>query len=139
MARTFVDILIGTDIIEIKRVRNALEKPSGEAFKNKVFTKVEQQYCEEKRIAKYHSYACSFAAKEAVAKAFGTGIGANAGLSEIEVRRKESGKPYIELYGKAKQFFESIGGISIKLSLSHCESYAQAFVVVIIGDNSVDG
>ena len=132
-----MDILIGTDIIEIDRIKKVLDKPSGVAFRNKVFTNVEQHYCEAKRLAKYESYASSFAAKEAVAKAFGTGIGANAAFSEIEVIRKEDGKPYIELYGKAKQYFNSIGGISIKLSLSHCECHAQAFVLITV-NNTID-
>ena len=118
---------IGTDIIEIERVRRAV---AGEHFKDKVFTKNEQNYCESRGAQSAASYAARFAAKEAFFKSLGTGIFTS--LTEVEVLNDELGKPQIFLYGKAKTFFENLRAEKIFVSLSHCKDYATAFV--IIGD-----
>jgi phosphopantetheine--protein transferase-like protein len=74
----------GVDIIEIDRVKKAVDS-GGKAFKDRVFTEREIMYCEARKAAKYQSYAARFAAKEAVSKAFGTGISAGFLLKDIEV------------------------------------------------------
>ena len=118
---------IGTDIIEIERVRRAV---AGVHFKDKVFTTKEQNYCESRGAQSAASYAARFAAKEAFFKSLGTGIFTN--LTEVEILNDELGKPQIFLYGKAKTFFENLRAEKIFVSLSHCKDYATASV--IIGD-----
>ena len=124
-------ILTGTDIIEIQRVQTAIER-QGRAFLQKVFTPDEISYCEARGVGKYESYAARFAAKEAVSKAFGTGICADVPLKDIEIRNNERGKPYLHLYGKALRYYQEVlQGIQADLSLSHCDSHAVAFVLVL--------
>ena len=121
-------ILAGTDIIEIERIRSSIER-LGQSFLNKVYTKAEIAYCENRGNKKYESYAARFAAKEAVSKAFGTGISAEAGLTEIEIQNNERGKPCILLHGKARDYYmEILKGISADISLAHSDSTAIAFV-----------
>ncbi len=116
---------IGTDIIEIERVRRAV---SSEHFKAKVFTTNEQNYCESRGVQSAASYAARFAAKEAFFKALGTGI--FTALTEVEILNNSSGKPEIFLYDKAKIFTESLGVKKIFVSLSHSREFATAFVVL---------
>lgn len=122
-------VYCGVDIVEVKRIRGNLDM-NGEAFKNKVYSRDEIEYCESRKAGKYESYAARFAAKEAVSKAFGTGMGSGAGWKDIEVTRGESGKPGIALTGSAKKHFEDINGVSISISLSHCKSYAVAYALL---------
>lgn len=126
-------ILCGVDIVEIDRVKRVIDK-RGQAFVKKVFTRREIEYCEGKKISKYHSYSARFAAKEAVAKALGTGFGKGSGLKDglkdIEILNDESGKPYVVLSGKFQECFKSLNGKSISLSMSHCKNYAVAHVIV---------
>lgn len=114
---------IGTDIIEIDRIKKAIEKQS---FLDKIFTKKEQSL--------YHkvnpqTLAGNFAVKEAVAKALGTGF---AGCSpvEIEVLREKSGKPYVNLYGNTLEIFKSVNGNNIHISISHNNTSAIAFAII---------
>lgn len=126
----------GTDIIEIIRIREAIEK-GGPVFLNKIFSTLEQEYCERKRAAKYQSYAVRFAAKEAVCKAFGTGM-AGVFFNEIEVVcDSDSGKPHVVFYGRAKKLFESYKDASLSISLSHSENYANAIAVLLIQSTDV--
>ncbi len=122
-------IYCGTDIIEIDRIKKSLEK-CGTSFFVRVFTESEISYCESKNNAKFKSYAARFAAKEAVAKALGTGIDEGICWKDIEVTNNVRGKPCVTLHGRAKDIFEAIGGADISLSLSHCENYAVAFAVI---------
>ena len=82
-------ILVGTDIIEIERIRASIEK-LGQPFLNKIYTEAEITYCENRGRKKYESYAARFAAKEAVSKAFGTGISAEAAAVVIRMRAKRN-------------------------------------------------
>jgi holo-[acyl-carrier protein] synthase len=125
-------IKCGVDIIEIERIKKSLSS-NGEIFKNKVFTPNEIEYCEQRKAAKYQSYAARFAAKEAVSKAFGTGISSGINLQDIEVINDESGKPNVMLSGKAKELFVNMLANDISLSLSHCEEYAVAYVIIETG------
>jgi holo-[acyl-carrier protein] synthase len=128
-----MSILCGVDIIEVDRVRHSLEK-LGESFRSRVFTAREVEYCENKKAAKYQSYAARFAAKEAVSKAFGTGIGEKIGWKDIEIVNDADGKPHVELSDKGKEFFNELNASGISLSLSHCKSYAAAYAVIeVIG------
>lgn len=130
----FVELLLGTDIVEVERIKSALSNGNGR-FSERVFTSNEVAYCESKNASKYQSYAARFAAKEAVSKAFGTGIGEHASFNEIEILNDGLGKPFVKLYGKTKVYFDSLGATGISITLSHCKEYAVAYVAIygIIG------
>ena len=121
-------ISCGVDIVEIDRIRKAVEN---EKFVERVFTKFEVEYCNSKKAGKYESFAARYAAKEAALKAFGTGM-ARRGLSinDIEVRNDSLGKPEIRLYGQAMVEYEAIMAKSISISLSHSSEYAVAVVII---------
>ena len=112
----------GTDIIEIERIKNSIEK-FGERFLNTVFTENEIKYCESKNKQKYQHYAARFAAKEAVYKALSNNIIAPDECKLIEILSEESGRPKVNL----KIEVENLENIDI--SLSHCKLYAIANVV----------
>jgi len=125
MGETMI-IGIGTDIIEIKRIKLAVEKEKVN-FLNRIFTQNELDYFN--TISKNtNTIAGAFAAKEAVMKAFGTGLrGFN--FTDIEIVRNELGKPEVKLYNNAKQLAETKNIKEIHLSISHCKEYATAYVV----------
>jgi holo-[acyl-carrier protein] synthase len=115
---------VGVDIIEIDRIRSALENPrTGARFRQKVYTPTEIAYCDRRRRA-YESFAARFAAKEATIKVLGQG----AGWQEIEVVR-EDGAPTLRLHGRARARAEQLGIKGIFLSLSHSQNLAIAYVV----------
>jgi len=122
-------VLCGVDIVEIDRIEKSFET-CGDSFRDRVFTEKEIEYCESKKAARYQSYAARFAAKEAVSKAFGTGIGVKIGWKDIEILCDEAGRPYVVLKGKGRELFEEIKGQGISISLSHCRNYAVAYAVI---------
>lgn len=124
-----MSIKCGVDIVEIDRIKSSLAS-NGDIFRDKVFTPKEIEYCEARKAAKYQSYAARFAAKEAVSKAFGTGISQGIGWKDIEVSNDDSGKPNVLLSGKAFEIFKGMNSSSISISLSHCENYAVAYVII---------
>lgn len=126
-----MSIRCGVDIVEVARIKKVIEK-TGKRFISKVFTARESEYCESKGALKFASYAARFAAKEAVSKAFGSGIGGAASWKEIEVLNDKKGSPYVELSGNTACLFENLGGEGISLSLSHCRDYAVASVIMEI-------
>ena len=115
---------IGVDIVKNKRIAALIQK-HGERFLNRVFTPQELSYCR----GRVPSLAARWAAKEAMSKAFGTGIG-DVAFKEIEVLVNPRGKPDIALRGKAKKLAQEMGFSHILLSLSHTDDSAIAFVVV---------
>lgn len=122
----------GIDIVENERIRESLER-FGDRFRNRVFTPVEQAYCSAKPEPTLH-YAARFAAKEAVSKAFGTGIGAQLGWLDIEVYKEEgSGEPFVRLLGKGADLLQARGGRAVLVSLSHTKAYAAASAVLVGG------
>lgn len=122
-------ISCGNDIIRISRVKESIED-IGETFLKRVYTDEEINYCESRRMCKYQSYAARFAAKEAVYKAIAPDTSAEVEWKNIEVKRLNNGKPYIELYGKLKDIVLEKKINSIDLSLSHDGDYAMATVVM---------
>jgi holo-[acyl-carrier protein] synthase len=124
-----LSIFCGTDIIEINRIEKSFLS-SGDAFRDRLFTKNEIEYCESKKAVKYKSYAARFAAKEAVSKAFGTGISEGISWTDIEIVNDSRGCPSVVLHGNAEKLFRSAGGTTLSISLSHCENYAVAYVVM---------
>ena len=121
-------IEIGTDIIEIYRVKDAVEK--SRRFKERVYTSSEIQYCEGRDKNAYASYAGIYAAKEAFCKALRIGF-RNGSWQDINVMRTTDGAPYIELSGVFREIFESRGFIHCSLSISHSKEYATAQVLLV--------
>lgn len=119
----------GVDIVEVDRVTKALEA-HGEAFLTKVFTPDEVSYCEGKGRGKYRSYAARLAAKEAAAKALGTGIAEGVSWREIEVRKNERGEPSLVFHGRTGEFAREHGVRSHSVSLTHAQATAVAMVVL---------
>ena len=117
---------IGTDMVEISRIQKAIEK--NPRFLQKVYTEKEIAYCQRKRNP-WQSFAARFAAKEAVSKAMGTGLG-KIGLTDIEVLNQSSGQPQIILHGAAQVFAAERGFVRVHISLSHSEAYAIATAII---------
>jgi len=117
----------GIDIIEISRIEKAIL--SNPRFITRIYTPSEIAYCESKK-HKYSSYAVRFAAKEAFLKAIGTGWATGITFHDIEVCNDDAGKPFITLYGIAKQLFETLPYTNIVLSMSHTNKTAIASVVL---------
>ena len=120
-------ITCGTDIIEISRIKEDIEK-IGESFINRIYTENEIKYCESKKNQKYQHYAVRFAAKEAVFKAISEFLDNKYSIlwKDIEILNNSQGKPIVKLEGKQFNSLESID-----LSLSHCKEYATANVVIV--------
>ncbi len=118
----------GIDIIEVARIAASHEK-FGDRFVNRILLPDEIAYClSHRQPAPF--LAVRFAAKEAVSKAFGTGIGAQLGWRDIEIRRKESGEPFVVLHGKGRELFGARGAAKLHVSLSHTEHYATAMAIL---------
>jgi len=123
---------VGVDLVENERMEEMLTR-WGARFKNKVFLKNEQSYCETCGVPSRH-YAGRFAVKEAVSKAFGTGFGPHLNWLDIEVIRDDStGAPSVKLSGKAQKFARLRKAGRILISLSHTRNYAVAYAL-LIGD-----
>lgn len=120
--------MIGVDLVDNARIRRILDR-GDDAFVRRVFTAKERAYCDAMADPVPH-YAARFAAKEAVAKAFGTGIGGHAAFLDIEVSREPSGQPVIVLHGTAGSTASRLGVSCIRLSLSHTSDHAIAMVML---------
>lgn len=125
-----VNMLIGTgvDLIEVERIAHSIER-YGERFLRRVYTDQEIAYCSRKRVSA-ESFAARFAAKEAGAKALGTGISRGVTWSEFQVARKPGERPILELRGRAALLAQELGVRAISLSLTHTGSLAMATVVM---------
>jgi holo-[acyl-carrier protein] synthase len=116
---------IGTDIIEIERIKEAILR-QGDRFLDRLFTKQEKEYCLRYKNSESH-FAGRFAAKEAILKALGTGL-KEMTWSDIEILNDIQGKPEVHLSDKLQKIFPTA---QIFLSISHCDLYATATAVVI--------
>jgi holo-[acyl-carrier protein] synthase len=125
-----VSMLIGTgvDLIEVERIAHSIER-YGERFLRRVYTDHEIAYCSRKRVSA-ESYAVRFAAKEAGAKALGTGISRGVTWNEFQVARNPGERPVLELRGRAALLAKELGVRAISLSLTHTGSLAMATVVM---------
>ena len=119
---------IGVDVVETARIESSLER-FGNRFLLRVFTESEIEYCNSMKFPARH-LAARFAAKEAVSKAFGTGIGATMGWKDIEVKRKATGEPFILFHGAARQHADQLSVVEVFVSLSHSDNYSVANAVV---------
>jgi len=119
---------IGTDLVEIDRFRDVLAR-RGEQFQQRIFCEGERAYAY-KANDPAPRLAARFAAKEAVMKALGVGLGAF-GLAEVEVIKQESGAPVLLLHGRAAELAADHGVSDWKITLSHSERTASAFVIAL--------
>jgi holo-[acyl-carrier protein] synthase len=118
---------LGTDLIEIERIERSLAR-FGDAFLKRVYTPGEIAYCRAKKNAA-ESFAARFAAKEAGAKALGTGISRGVSWREFEVRRLPGQRPELHLSGRAAEVAQRLGIRRLSLSLSHSRMLSIAVVV----------
>lgn len=120
----------GTDIIEISRIKDGIEK-LGQTFKNRIYTEKEIEYCESKNLQKYQSYAGRFAAKEAIFKALSDIIEDKYKIkwTDFEIINNKAGKPVVNINTNiiSKEKIKSID-----ISISHCKDYSIAMCVVDI-------
>lgn len=127
---SFIVMIIGSgiDLVEIERIEQSMTR-FGARFLDRVFTAAEQAYCLRKRNAA-ESLAARFAAKEAAAKALGTGISRGVNWLEIEVVREPGGRPSIRFHGRAAELAERMGVVHVALSLTHTGSLSMASVLL---------
>lgn len=118
---------IGTDIIEIERIKKAIERNS--RFLDKIFTEKEIEYFASKGF-KPESIAGNFAAKEAVSKSIGMGI-REYSFKDIEILRDKLGKPIVKTYNNLDQICIDYNVLEIKVSISHCKEYAVANAITL--------
>lgn len=121
---------VGIDIIEVARIQQAHER-FGDRFLQRILLPAEIEYCLSYR-RPTPFLAARFAAKEAISKAFGTGIGQHLGWHDMEVAHKESGQPYVLLHGNGLSLLQSRRASQLLLSISHTETYA-AVVALLEG------
>lgn len=119
---------IGVDLVECARIQHSLDR-FGDRFLHRVFTDGEIEYSMSMKFPARH-LAARFAAKEAVSKAFGTGIGKAMGWRDLDVRKKPSGEPYLVFAGEAEQLAQTRGVTSALITLSHTDNHAMAMVVL---------
>jgi holo-[acyl-carrier protein] synthase len=118
----------GIDLAEIGRIQQSVDR-YGARFLDRIYTAAEQAYCSRKRNAA-ESFAARFAAKEAGAKALGTGISFGVGWREIEVVRLPGGRPILKFHGRAAEIAGRLGVTRSALSLTHTTELAMASVVL---------
>ena len=129
-ARPVPAVRSGVDLVPIARIaRLVTEQP---AILETIFTSRELAYCDGKR-RRYEHLAARFAAKEAVLKAFGTGLGPGMSWTEVEVVNEISGRPTVQLHGAVAEYAARSGFGSLDISLSHTADLAIAQVVLVCG------
>ena len=119
---------IGIDIIEVARISASYER-FGERFLNRILLPNEIAYCLSYR-QPAPFLAARFAAKEAISKAFGTGIGAQLGWRDMEVGRKQSGEPFVILHEGGQKLLQSRAARAVLISLSHTQDHASAVAIL---------
>ncbi|MFZ5495790.1 MAG: holo-ACP synthase [Verrucomicrobiota bacterium] len=120
---------LGCDIIETDRIRGVLRR-HGERFLARVFTDEERAYCDSLKHPHKH-YAARWAAKEAVSKAFTTGIGEHLGWTSVSVYHGTRHEPLVRLDAKAQALLQSAGATHVVLSLSHIDTHAMAVAALV--------
>lgn len=119
---------LGTDLIEIERIQASIDR-FGDKFLSRLFTSGEIAFCLRKKTHSAESFAARFAAKEAGAKALGTGISRGVGWKEFEVRREPGERPTLHLSGRAAERAATMGIRRLQLSLTHSQALAMAVVI----------
>ena len=119
---------IGVDLVECARIQHSIDR-FGDRFLHRVFTDGEIEYSMSMKFPARH-LAARFAAKEAVSKAFGTGIGKSMGWRDIDVHKKPSGEPFLVFNGGADKLAKARGVTHALITLSHSEQHAVATIVL---------
>lgn len=122
---------LGVDMVEVARMEAILRRTP--TFAAKVFSKDERAYCESRPNPAMH-YAARFAAKEAVVKALGLGFSSGISVRDVEVVRKEGGRPEIALSGRAREVADALGVTDVPVSLSHTATDAIACAMALTAD-----
>lgn len=118
----------GIDLIEVERIRDSFTR-FGERFLKRILHPNEIAYClSHKDPGPF--LAARFAAKEAISKAFGTGIGGQLGWQDMEVGRKESGEPFVILHGNGLKLLNERGARIVHLTISHTAAHATAMAIL---------
>lgn len=117
---------IGHDLVETDRIKKSIDK-LGDRFKRKIYTEIEQKYCDQFTGKEHLHYAARFAAKEAFSKAIGTGLRDGFKFTEVGIENLRSGKPQLILSGGMK---EKYGHLKAHVTLSHSDNNAVAVVVL---------
>jgi holo-[acyl-carrier protein] synthase len=120
---------LGSDLTDVARIAGVLER-QGDRFLNRVFTDEERAYCFGMKFPHKH-LAARFAAKEAISKAFTTGIGAELGWKSISVYHGERHEPLVRLDEKGQKLLRQVGGTSVMLTLSHTDTAAMAVAAIV--------
>lgn len=120
---------VGMDIVETKRIADSIER-FGDRFLHRVFLDGEVAYARSMKFPHLH-LAARFAAKEAISKAFGTGIGHEMGWRDLEIIREPSGAPKVLLHGRAEAYAKTKGVQAVHVSLSHTTEYGAASAVIV--------
>ena len=119
---------IGIDLVDCERIENSIER-FGDRFLRRVYTEGEIAYSNSMKFPARH-FAARFAAKEALSKAFGTGIGKAMGWRDLDVQKKESGEPFVVLSGGAEKMANERGVAQIWISLSHTDRSGMATIIL---------
>ena len=119
---------IGIDLVDCARIESSIAR-FGDRFLKRIFTEGEIAYAQSMKFPARH-FAARFAAKEALSKAFGTGIGKAMGWRDLDVRKKESGEPYVVLSGGAEKMAKEFGVTKVWISLSHTDESGMATIIL---------
>jgi holo-[acyl-carrier protein] synthase len=124
-------VILGTgiDVIDIDRIARAIER-HGDRFLRRIYSAGEIAYCQRKRRNAAESFAARFAAKEAGAKALGTGIGFGVTWREIEVGREPAGRPLLLLHGRPAEIARQMGVRNTSISITHTATQSWALVIL---------
>ncbi|PIW11935.1 MAG: holo-[acyl-carrier-protein] synthase [Candidatus Infernicultor aquiphilus] len=124
----FLIIGCGIDLVKIERIEKIIKR-WGDNLTSRMFTLLEREYCKKRKSNKYQSYAGKFAAKEALLKALGLGLG-GVNWTEIEISNNELGQPIIKTSGKLNIIVSKKGVSKYFLTISHTKDYAVAEVIL---------
>lgn len=119
---------IGIDLVDCNRIESSIER-FGDRFLRRVFTEGEIAYAQSMKFPARH-LAARFAAKEALSKAFGTGIGKAMGWRDLDVQKRESGEPFVVLSGGAEKMASERGVERVWISLSHTDESGMATIIL---------
>jgi holo-[acyl-carrier protein] synthase len=120
---------LGADLVEVERIHGVLKR-QGDRFLQRVFTDEEREYCAKMKFPHRH-YAARFAAKEAVSKAFTTGIGAELGWKSVSIYHGVRHDPLVRLDEQGTALLRRIGGTRVLITLSHTDTNALAVAVIV--------
>ena len=119
---------LGIDIIGYDRIKKSISE-IGTDFLTRIFSEEEISYCSDK-INSHENFAARFAAKEALFKAFGTGLRGSLCWTDVVIKNIDNGAPAIELHGGSKEMADKLGIVNIFVSLTHADGYAVAVVIL---------